>query len=228
MAVLGVVSEGKTDFDAIVAMMHALWPEIEDVLPLQPDRSRTFGGTETPGWTGVKQWCGNHRQWLPAFLGAGCGQAIDLLVIHVDADIAPQVSAVEPEDPPSSDAEPWARRQADRVRAVVREWLAATEHRPLPHQVVLMVPVRQTETWLYAAHRNGSSVVEQHSSPTTLLVQAGLLTAEQVGHPKDAAAYREISSSFGEKLGTLCSTCPEAARFRAEVEAVRDSAGAGG
>src|SRR5882724_5697956 len=87
---VGIVVEGPTDEIVIVAALKAIL-QGRSFVPtlLQPEGSRAFGSRGT-GWSGVYRWC---RQ--SASRGAGklsddklLFLEYDLLVLHLDADVA--------------------------------------------------------------------------------------------------------------------------------------------
>lgn len=96
---IGTVVEGPTDRLVLQAILDRLLPGEHRYLPLQPPA--TFGERGT-GWKGVRRWC--RETWqrsgsdLDRLLAGDTGPALDLLVIHVDADIA---------DEPDQDTEHW-------------------------------------------------------------------------------------------------------------------------
>jgi len=85
---VAIVAEGGTDHLLIQAVILRLFPGEHRFLPLQPsDTVRETGG----GWKGVRRWC--RQRWQPPgptleqLMSAETGDPIDLLVIHIDADV---------------------------------------------------------------------------------------------------------------------------------------------
>ena len=117
---VGLAAEGPTDHAILSAIVERLSPFcVLTILPLQPDLSDSFEGfgPHGAGWKGVRGWCrevagdwGGIRQ----FLSPALGPPIDVLVVHVDADIASdrEIDVEEPCPPPAS--------TTTRLREVVR------------------------------------------------------------------------------------------------------------
>ncbi|RKZ54283.1 MAG: hypothetical protein DRR16_05040 [Candidatus Parabeggiatoa sp. nov. 3] len=93
---IGIVAEGPTDSLLIELLINQLLQTEHHYLELQPKQSKTghsgdfgvYGG----GWKGVRAWCQScEGQKLKAhFL------QLDLLIIHIDADVACGVRLIVP------------------------------------------------------------------------------------------------------------------------------------
>ena len=88
---VATVVEGPTDRLVLHAILDKLLPgdpTQHRYFPLQP--TPTFGQTGT-GWKGVRRWC--HQTWqrpgssLDRLISGSAGPPLDLLVIHLDADV---------------------------------------------------------------------------------------------------------------------------------------------
>lgn len=140
-----LVCEGPTDFDALSAFLDAhLRGADYELTMLQPDGS-LYGGDAGPhggGWKGVRGWCKAIAQAGGVEAVAALTPDTDLLVIHVDADIAhdSEIAAAEPCPPPIATVEA--------VAAKVLVWLGLET---LPPRVAVWVPSMATEAWLLRA-----------------------------------------------------------------------------
>lgn len=154
---VALVAEGPTDSIVIQAALRAILADRPFVLrQLQPEGSLAFG-TLGSGWSGVYRWC---KQAVVRGGGRLSGDALlfaryDLLLLHVDADVAGMRYAdasitPEPVDgmlpcelpcPPAADT-------ADAVRAVLLSWCGESSG---PSRTVLCVPSKSTEAWVIAA-----------------------------------------------------------------------------
>jgi len=153
---IALVAEGKTDIVVLRAAIGALLENREFVTrQLCPEFSNSFGRSIGGGWAAVYLWCretveqqGNQAKDR-SFFGSH-----DLLVLHVDADVAgiEYSSDTRVRDAPSglpcSHPCPPASAITDALRRVVLGWLGETSVPPL---TVLCTPSKSTETWVLAA-----------------------------------------------------------------------------
>jgi len=140
-----LVCEGPTDYDALSAFLdaHLRGADYELTL-LQPDSS-LYGGDFGPqggGWKGVRGWCKGVAQAGGLMALAALTPDTDLVIIHVDADIAydGEIAAAHPCPPPASTVQA--------VEATVLSWLGLAT---LPSRVALWVPSMSTEAWILRA-----------------------------------------------------------------------------
>ena len=152
--------EGPTDAIALEAILRALLPDADfEFQTLQPEVSAAFDhaphhGTGV-GWVGVYRW---SRQSACEGGGSvsGCSALShhDVLIVHVDADVAGKTYASgnirdEPcEDLPCEKPCPPPHDTTNALRAVVLNWLG--EH-GCPSQVVLCTPSKSMDAWVLAA-----------------------------------------------------------------------------
>ncbi|MCD8486176.1 MAG: hypothetical protein LRZ84_05370 [Desertifilum sp.] len=85
---IALVAEGPTDYEVIQAALKAVLPNPFVMTLLQPEATQPKLGA---GWCGVLKWCHEadqrHNELLdtdPTLVG------FDLLIIHVDVDVASQ------------------------------------------------------------------------------------------------------------------------------------------
>ncbi|MCX5685301.1 MAG: hypothetical protein NT049_16715, partial [Planctomycetota bacterium] len=87
---IALVAEGPTDRVVIQAALRAILSDRRFVLTqLQPEGTLAFG-TMGGGWTGVYRWCKQAAARGGGRLGSDelLFQNYDLLILHVDADVA--------------------------------------------------------------------------------------------------------------------------------------------
>ena len=87
---VAVVLEGTTDEVVLEAILRALLPHDTefDLDRLQPEGSIVFGSTGG-GWPGVYRWCRQSaREGGGSVSGSSALTYHDLLIVHVDADVA--------------------------------------------------------------------------------------------------------------------------------------------
>src|SRR5947209_692648 len=94
--VAALVCEGQTDVPILRAALQAVWPELEEVLCLQPELDETERAKGAAGWCQVRAWCEAHAGHLEEVLDPDLGERIDLLVVAVDVDIAIEAGITDP------------------------------------------------------------------------------------------------------------------------------------
>ena len=157
--------EGPTDAIVLEAILKALLRDADFVFQtLQPEGSAAFGSTGV-GWVGVYRW---SRQSASEGGGSvsGCSALSnhDLLIVHVDADVAGRTYASgNIQDAPRQDLPceapcPPPCETTNALRAVVLNWLGEHE---CPPQVVLCTPSKSIEAWVLAAIWPEGNVVRQ-------------------------------------------------------------------
>jgi hypothetical protein len=154
---IALVAEGPTDGVVVMAALKSMLEERSFVLKqIFPEGSTSFGELGS-GWVGVYRWC--HQS---ANRGGGrlqddalVFQNYDLLVLHLDADVAgatydqgsitPQASdgglPCERDCPPPSDT-------TNALRAVLLSWCG---EEVVPQKTVICMPSKSTEAWVIAA-----------------------------------------------------------------------------
>lgn len=156
---IALVAEGPTDRVVIEAALQAMLTDRAFVLKqLQPEGSLAFGGfgKSGGGWTGVYKWCkqaatrGDGQLARDALLF----ENYDLLLLHLDADVAGMKYADESITPQPSDGMlpckrpcPPASETADALRTVLLSWCGETT---VPARTVVCMPSKSTEAWVIA------------------------------------------------------------------------------
>ena len=152
--------EGPTDAIVLQAILRALLPDKDfEFLTLQPEGSVAFdsapSGITGTGWVGVYRW---SRQSACEGGGSVSGSSAllhhDVLIVHVDADVAGKTYAsgsirdAPCEDLPCEEPCPPPDRTTNALRAVVLNWLGEHE---CPPRIVLCTPSKSIEAWVLAA-----------------------------------------------------------------------------
>lgn len=229
MMTIALVAEGVTDYEVLRAAVESMLGERSfDLKILQPEGSVAFsgGGNAGPfggGWKGVYQWClqaadrgdGQLRN-DPLFLH------YDLLLIHLDADVASEDPANTVIDPipalagilPCEEDCPPPSATTDRLRQAILTWLgeAAT-----PPKTILCTPSKNTEAWVIAMVFPEDSEMakpnwECHPTPDTRLAQ------QPKSHriAKKRADYQARSAEFKDGWPAAVARLSEARRFQDE------------
>jgi hypothetical protein len=151
------VAEGITDYVVLNAAVASILGERPfDLKLLQPEGSVAFTGGGNAGlfgggWKGVYQWClqatqrgGGSLSGDPLFIN------YDLLILHLDADVASedpanivQLAGILPCEQPC----PPAHTTTDPLRKILLSWVGETHTSP---NTVLCTPSKSTEAWVMA------------------------------------------------------------------------------
>lgn len=220
--VAALVCEGPSDFEIFRAIVQEVWPEIEEVLPLQPEIDAEGYAVGQSGWPGVRKWCLDNAGRLDNVIDPGIGPRLDLLVIALDADIAVQAGI---SDAPIH----GSAYDTGRLCATVKGWLRPAGGRTaIPPEVVISIPAMATETWviasLYAAEKNPEAIAD----PTRYLVDNDQLAWDPLRKRKarkPPPVYRRFAAQITGKLARVRKRCTEAERTCRKIELRRDATG---
>ena len=214
--------EGPTDEIVLEAILKALLPDDLDfdLQTLQPERSAAFGGMGG-GWAGVYRW---SRQSAAEGGGSVTGSSAlslyDLLIVHVDADVAGTTYASGGiQDPPCEDLPceepcPPAEHTTNALRGVVLNWLGERE---CPQRVVLCTPSKSTEAWVLAAVRPEHRLVQQNDWECYRNPERQLGTLPKSRRfEKSKHDYRRIEGDLTTAWPIVSARLTEAARFEFE------------
>ena len=227
---IAAVVEGPTDTVALEAILKATLPsgtEFE-LQTLQPEgsvafRAASFGRTGA-GWGGVFRWC---RQSADEGGGSVSGSSVlshhDLLVVHVDADVAggtyarANIQDAPHDDLPCEEPCPPPEDTTKALQTVVLNWLG--EH-ACPPRVVLCTPSKSIEAWVLAAIWPENSLVQRadwecRANPEAQF--AALPRRRRI--TKRQEDYRGIAPVLTEAWPTISARLTEAQRFKAEFVA---------
>ena len=218
--------EGPTDAIVLRAVLDRILGDAEfEFQTLQPEGSAAFGsapfGRTGVGWGGVYRWA---RQSAAEGEGSISRSSVlsnhDLLIVHVDADVAGATYASAGiRHPPSQDLPcerdcPPADQTTDALRTVVLRWLGL--RRTVP-RLVLCTPSKNTEAWVIAAVWPDNPVIlrgnwECHPNPQRQLRALPLPRR----FAKSASDYRAKQSEMTAAWPRVSAQCTEAARFAQE------------
>ena len=219
--------EGPTDTVVMEAILSALLPDLEYVFQtLQPEGSAAFGtvsfGRKGGGWAGVYRWC---RQAVQEGQGSVSRCAVlsyhDLLIVHVDADVAGKSYAegnirdAPREDLPCEEPCPPPERTTDALRAVIVNWLGERE---CPLRIVLCTPSKSTEAWVVAAIWPDNNLVLRNDWECRRNPEAQLRALPRERRfEKRARDYRRRQTEFETAWPNVAERLSEAARFEGEL-----------
>lgn len=227
---IGTVVEGPTDRLVLETVLDKLCPGEHRYFALQPPE--TFGETGT-GWKGVCRWCREIWQRegssLEKIISGDTGPALDLLVIHVDADIAREHDLQEGINTPVPNVEqpcPPAEATANQLKRVMARWLQRDD---FPSQVILAIPAQDTENWTFAALFPDDDLCSRddyectragrdHPGYRLTLAKYGKRLRRTSGIiKKSACQYQQITPQIAAAWDTVRRICPQAERFTQDV-----------
>ncbi|MBI2567006.1 MAG: hypothetical protein HYV63_08260 [Candidatus Schekmanbacteria bacterium] len=213
-----LVCEGPTDLEVFRAVLDAHLDGADYGLSMLQPNGALYGGSAGPhggGWKGVRGWC----QEVAAQGGVQAIGALsfdtDLLVIHVDGDIAGEKEhqVTQPCPPPAA--------TVLAVERLVCDWLGVAS---LPDRVVLWVPSMATEAWVLRSLFHGlpesqsclapqapPDCVECLADPATVLLgRLPKLVKRKQGELKKiriayVAARAKLAASWSDLTGQLWS-----------------------
>ena len=218
---IALVAEGPTDRVVVQAAIEAILPKQAFVLrQIQPEQSAAFGEIGT-GWVGVWRWC--QQAQARRTRGAGVDPifaSYDLLVIHLDADVANMCYADgqiqwQPDDLPCAKPCPPASATTNALRTVLTRWFSSD---PLPGNVVLCTPSKSMDAWvLFTLFPQDGAVpgIECFANPVARL---GVQPAK-VRIKKSVRDYEFVRPKITAAWGRLVQALSEAARFQVEFNA---------
>jgi hypothetical protein len=224
---IALVSEGITDFSVLKAVIESMLSGRSfDLKLLQPEESVAFTGGGSAGllgggWKGVYKWCrqaasrgGVSLSDDPLFIN------YDLLVLHLDADVAAEDPANHRLDPISDLAGhlpcerpcPPAASTTDPLRITMLSWVGETA---VPPRTVLCTPSKSTEAWVMAVffpddkemNRKGW---ECYPNPEGRLAQQKVT----VRFSKSQADYEKRKMEIQARWPMIVTKLSEAARFQ--------------
>jgi hypothetical protein len=200
--VIGFVCEGVTDLPILQSVVDAVIGKDYVTRTIRPE---THALAPRSGWTEVQSWCERNGPTLADQLTYS---NIDILIVHVDADIASQVRASE----------------TSGICAAVKHWLdrGASDRR-----LVIVIPAQASEAWLLAAHTATTPQLESEADPARQLVARRLISANEKGQPvKDLKIYESLAPKITQRVADLRRILVELERFASKLEAVaRDQLG---
>jgi hypothetical protein len=218
--VAALVCEGQTDVPVFRAMIQELWPSVEQVLSLQPELDEMGRAHGRTGWSEVRSWCEQHAADLNEVLEPLVGEAVDLLLIAIDVDIAIAAGIADP--PRRAGA-----YESKRLRDVMEGWLGPVVKKRVPEQVVFSTPVMAIEAWVIAALFRQERAPEGLPNPAEFLVsKKKLRRSPKDDKPwKELHRYRDFAGRIARGLSRVRKVCPEAERTCHAIEQRRDAVG---
>ena len=220
---IAVVAEGPIDTVIIGAALRAVLQRPFILNQLQPE------ATSQPklgnGWCGVFKWCLQFRERGAGSLEADATlAAFDLVIIHVDADIADSaysdggadvVEAARALEPlPCSQPCPPASATVTSLEQVLRSWLGIPGTGP---KSLFCIPSKASDAWLAAA-------VLPDNHPLLAGLECKLHLATNLENlklklrvRKNVGAYRARAAAITSHWAQVMVHCAQAAKFDEDI-----------
>jgi hypothetical protein len=214
-----VVCEGPSDYCVIEAVLVAVFGDVDFILQrIQPLES-LYGGDAGPyggGWKGVRAWCEATRDKWGSVGASRAGITGDILIIHIDADVAgePEINCAQPCPP----ADPTVRN----LRAEMLGWLG---NATVPDWIVLCTPSKDMDAWVLTALYPNDPWVSRNiecrlGSAVRLRNKPEKLVRQRGGRiQKLAPAYKVVGRRITDAWPRVKARCSEANRFDVELRA---------
>ena len=224
---VAAVVEGPTDSIVLQAILEASLPGVEfEFHTLQPEGSAAFGaptsGSTGAGWVGVYRW---SRQATEEAGGAVRNSAVfshhDVLVVHLDADVATKTYAsggiedAPKDDLPCDEPCPPPSDTTNALRAVVLNWLGEVS---TPRRMVFCTPAMDMDAWVVASVWPENRLVrnENWECRANPGAQLGVLPHRH-RFKKTKADYERNRPAIKDGWPQVAATLSEAGRFQEEL-----------
>ena len=224
---VAAVVEGPTDTIVLRAIVRAMLPDVDLMFQiLQPEGSAALNSTGG-GWQGVYHWSRQAaREGGGSVSGSSALEHHDLLIVHVDADVADKTYRSAnirdgPSDLPCDEPCPPPEKTTNALRSVVLNWLGEQE---CPPRTVLCTPSKSIEAWVLAAICPENGLVRQDDWECHLNPEGQLATLPKgqrfKKRPKD---YRRKERELEKAWPCVSARLTEAKRFETEFLAALNS-----
>jgi hypothetical protein len=227
---IGFVVEGPTDRVILESVLSRLLEGREyEPVQLNPLLSDAFAAVTAGGWTQVYFWCRQTAEQAGgAVRNAPLFETFDMLIVHVDADVADKSYADDQRivttatDLPCTQPCPPASTTADALRTVMLDWMGEVL---VPPRMVLCTPSKSIETWVLVAlfpqnQFASGAAVECHYNAQAQLQSRQISRRLIRGGKKDIQKYRERGPDIAAEWVRVRERCSEAERFSIEFLAV--------
>ncbi len=229
---IGTVVEGPTDRLLLKAIINKLYPGEHDYRDLQPLDTGDSFGSRGAGWKGVRRFCYDVWQHYDTdVVSLMADYYLDLLVIHVDADIALETDLQEDMPNPLQDVSqpcpPTITPTAANLQQVIIKWLNLDNVNQLSPNVIIVIPAQDSENWIFAGLFTNDPLCQQanyeclhpensHQHPAYLLIlqDYGKVLQRKDGKiKKPRKKYQKIVPKVVDNWNKVCEICSQAQMF---------------
>jgi hypothetical protein len=215
---IGLVAEGKTDLIIIEAALRACLKNPFVVTLLQPEATRP---AMQGGWGGVYKWCrAEAAMGYPSLELDPRLAFFDLLIIHIDADVANDSYSAIGESPidvlplPCFQPCPPPEASVEALRSVLISWLGNTA---LGSKALFCIPSKTTEAWLAVAM--ASDIPRIMTDLECSMDMEARLASLPMGRRirKSKRQYQEHTATVESQWSQVIAMCTQARRFQDDL-----------
>lgn len=230
--IIGTIVEGPTDRLLLKAIIDKVCPGEHLYRDLQPlDMGSSFGERGS-GWKGVRQFClVDIKQRFGTLDHFIIDHQIDLLVIHVDADVITESDLQDGIENLVDDVSQPCPPAIDKLQKVIASWLNTPPNELSRHKVVIAIPSQDSENWVFAGLFPHHSLCQQtdyeciyplnsHQHPAFLLTKPEFRSVLQRKEGKIKKHRREYEAVLPEVMQAWHNVrviCPQAQIFHGEL-----------
>jgi hypothetical protein len=216
---IGLVAEGVTDFVIIEAALKVCLGRSFVLTLLQPEATRP---EIQGGWGGVYKWCrASEARGFGSLEKDPTLSGFDLLIIHVDADVAGKAySDISVEAPETVLPLPCARpcpppeATVASLEKVVLSWLGYGE---LGEKTLFCIPSKATESWLAVAVASDLPRIMEGLECSLSMEERLASLPKERRIRKCKHCYQEHSDEVRAHWPLIADRCVQARRFQREL-----------
>ncbi|MCB8977916.1 MAG: hypothetical protein H6657_10875 [Ardenticatenaceae bacterium] len=238
---IGTIVEGPTDRLLLKAVVDEICHGEHEYLDLQPADLGDSFGERGSGWKGVRRFCFDICQQLSESVSDFIIDfQLDLLIIHIDADVALEEDLQEGAASIAKELLqpcPPITLTTMSLEEVVTKWLNLEHASQLPSQVILAIPAQDSENWVFAAlfpedelcQRHDFECIHastEHQHPAYLLTLANygrILRRKDGKIRKSRSSYRQVLPQVVDAWDKVCSICFQAQTFNNRLTEINDT-----
>ena len=198
-----VVCEGPSDYFVIEAALAAILDNADFTLQQIQPLASLYGGNVGPyggGWKGVRAWCEATRRIWGSVGRSRKGIAGELLIIHLDADVADE-SEID-----CAEVCPPASATVERLRTVLLGWMGDIA---MPDWIIFCTPSKAVDAWvlvaLYPNDEWAKTGVECRAEPARHLLNKPekLVRLRDERLQKNGGGYRRVGDIITRKWPSI-------------------------
>ena len=231
---IGTVVEGPTDRLLLEAIISHVMPGEHQFLALQPVGLGASLGETGTGWKGVRRFCREiyqrHQSNIASYMA---DYQLDLLVIHLDADVICEADLWE--DTPLPEwlnplPCPPIAATAGQLKRLVAHWLNEPAAANLPLSLIFAIPSQDTENWTFAALFPEDALCQRpeyecvqgenqyHPAYQLTLKDYGkYLQRKESQIKKSVVTYRRLVPEIMNRWEQVCRICTQAHQFQQDL-----------
>jgi len=221
-----LVAEGSTDQPIFERAIKTWCGEQAELILLEPQMDATTGRHDSFGYEGVLNWCnkmaGEKGKSIRGFFYFNQAKAV---IVHLDADIAEELSLNSIMFQPSQNRVEWVE---DILKSILSDLMSAPEIK-----IILAVPKMMTETWLLSTYdreelKKRSIIVsdyEEYPDVEQALVELGY--EEKRDKPGRLKKFQNLYSTdprYGARIETYAAViekeCTQFEKFKESILSV--------